>query len=344
MKNYISLVLLAAALLQCRTIDAQITAKGAILHMRKGINMGNTFDAPNGETSWGNPSIQEYYFDDFKAAGIDAVRLPVTWNKHTQEIFPYKIDSAFLSRVEQVIDWGLARGLFIIINAHHEGWLKNNNDCINNKTECGFSSANQQRFDSIWNQIARRFKNKSDHLLFEILNEPEKMTLENLNSLNKRILGIIRNSGGKNASRNVVFAGTNWSSYADLKAITVPSADHKYLIANFHCYDPWSFVSGNDTVKWGTQSDKDKVKKIFDTVKTWADKNDIPVMVNEWGAGPKHDYQSRVAFYRCYVDNGISHGFGLFAWDDGGGFLTYNRRNRTWVDNTIKNIITRNEK
>lgn len=34
--------------------------------MHRGINIGNTLDAPEGETAWGNPMIEEYYFDDYK--------------------------------------------------------------------------------------------------------------------------------------------------------------------------------------------------------------------------------------------------------------------------------------
>lgn len=51
--------------------------------MHKGINIGNTLDAPSGETTWGNPVIEEYYFDDYKDQGFTAIRIPVTWGKRT---------------------------------------------------------------------------------------------------------------------------------------------------------------------------------------------------------------------------------------------------------------------
>lgn len=60
--------------------------------MRRGINIGNTLDAPSGETTWGNPAIQEYYFDDYKDAGFTSIRIPVTWNKHAKESSPYTIN------------------------------------------------------------------------------------------------------------------------------------------------------------------------------------------------------------------------------------------------------------
>lgn len=103
--------------------------------MYRGINIGDSLDAPDGETAWGNPLIKEKYFDDFKAAGFNAVRLPVTWTVHTGHQPPYTIDETFISRVEQIVDWSLKRDIWLCLNAHHEGWVKNPNDCIDG--QCG---------------------------------------------------------------------------------------------------------------------------------------------------------------------------------------------------------------
>ena len=124
-----------------------ITAQAAILKMQRGINIGNTFDAPPGETAWGNPAVEDYYFDDYVTAGFTAIRIPVTWDQHTGASAPYTIDEAFISRVEQVVDWGLGRGLFILVNAHHESWIKHDT-----------SAGNVDRFAAIWTQMATRFK------------------------------------------------------------------------------------------------------------------------------------------------------------------------------------------
>ncbi len=104
---------------------AQLTPQEAAIQMQKGINLGNTLEPPL-EGGWNNPAAQEYYFDMYRDAGFTCVRVPVRWDEHTQDSYPYKIDEAWLQRVEQVVDWGLSRGLFIIINAHHEEWIKSN--------------------------------------------------------------------------------------------------------------------------------------------------------------------------------------------------------------------------
>jgi endoglucanase len=107
-------------------------------------------------------------------------------------------------------------------------------------------------------------------LLFEILNEPEGMSLSNLNFLVARIVKTIRGSGGNNARRLIVFAGTKWSSGDELTKVNLPESDHTYLIANYHQYSPWNFVSDKSgTMKWGTDDDKKAVLAIFEKVKTW---------------------------------------------------------------------------
>ena len=157
-----------------------LTPQQVIGNIMRGINIGNTLEPPD-EGGWNNGPLQEYYFDDYESAGFTCIRIPVKWGTHTSESSPFNIDPSWIDRVEQVVDWGLERDLYIIINGHHEDWLKND-----------YSPANQARYDSIWSQISGRFKDKSPRLMFEMINEPYGLTLEQINDLNFRILSIIR--------------------------------------------------------------------------------------------------------------------------------------------------------
>ncbi|MCF6357852.1 MAG: glycoside hydrolase family 5 protein, partial [Draconibacterium sp.] len=117
------------------SLFAQLTPQEAIVQMQKGINLGNTHEPPT-EAGWNNPKAEEYYFDMYKEEGFDLVRIPVRWDNYTGKTPPYKVETAWLNRIEEVVDWGLERGLFIIINSHHDNWIKDN-----------YSEANQARFD-----------------------------------------------------------------------------------------------------------------------------------------------------------------------------------------------------
>lgn len=134
-------------------VEAQqtpITAQEAVNGMARAINIGNSLDAPS-ETAWGNPPLQERYFSDLKKAGFDAVRIPVTWGGHASYTPPYAISNAFIDRVDTVVNWGLKNGLFVVLDAHHESWLKDASVDTSSSVVYADSLA---RFDSLWSQIA----------------------------------------------------------------------------------------------------------------------------------------------------------------------------------------------
>ncbi len=302
------------------SLHAQITPWEAVPLMQKGINLGNTLEPPH-EGDWGNPLTQEYYFDMYKAAGFQTVRIPVRWDEHTQTIPPYHVDDTWMNRVEQIVDWGLSRGLFIVINAHHEEWIKANYD----------NAGYRARFDSIWSQIAVRFRDKSDRLFFEIINEPYGLTKAQNDDLHQRVLSIIRQT---NPTRIVIFQGHNWGGSDELVTAAIP--DDHYIMGSFHSYDPYLFgLEGQGT--WGSTGDYSILRNKFITVKNWSDANHIPVFLGEFGAVKKADYNSRMRHYRAYVEYAQIYGFISCAWDDGGDFRIMERQARTW--NELKDIL-----
>ncbi len=66
--------------------------------------------------------------DDVKAAGFNAVRIPVTWSQHIDDANGYAIDEAWLSRVQEVVDYVIDNDMYCILNVHHDvggnSWLK----------------------------------------------------------------------------------------------------------------------------------------------------------------------------------------------------------------------------
>ncbi|MGD1007079.1 MAG: cellulase family glycosylhydrolase [Ignavibacteriaceae bacterium] len=320
MNKYLSIIALLLIVFAV-SVKAQLTPQDAVKGMVRGINIGNTMEPPV-EGAWDNPPLQERAFDDYKNAGFTSIRIPITWDGHTSITPPYTIDSTWLNRVEQVVNWGLRRGLFIIIDAHHETWIKT-----------WYSDSTVARFDSIWSQIATRFKDKSDSLIFEILNEPNLMTEQHVNELNANVLKIIRQT---NPTRIVSFSGYMWSNSDQLVTAAIPDSADKYLIGYYHSYDPYPFgLVGTGT--YGTAADINATKAKFDQVTAWSKKNNIPVILDEFGYMNKCDYNSRMCAYATVVDQALSHGVSMFAWDDGGDFPTYNRT--TGGFNEIKDIL-----
>ena len=320
MKQFILKILfLLSGLLVNILISAQITPHEAIRQMQKGINLGNTHEPPT-EGGWNNPKAQEYYFDLYKDAGFSCVRIPVRYDNYTGKTPPYKISETWLNRIEEVAEWGLKRGLFIVINTHHDDWIKSS-----------YTAANKARFDSIWSQIAVRFKDKPEKLIFEIINEPHGLTKVQNDELHARVLSIIRKT---NPTRLVIFQGHNWGGSDELITAAIPN--DPYLIGSFHSYDPYLFgLEGQGT--WGTATDYNQLENKFKAVSNWSVKNNIPVFLGEFGSLKKCEFNSRMRHYRAYVELSQKYGFASMAWDDGGDFRIMERQQKTW--NELKDIL-----
>jgi len=302
------------------TVEQFKTAQQVLPEVMRGINIGNTLEPPT-EGGWNNGPLQEYYFDDYKAAGFTCVRVPIRWEEHTLEQAPYTVDESWMQRVEQVVDWGLERDLYIIINAHHDWWLVNNyaQETVRN------------RFKSIWTQVSERFKDKSPRLMFEVINEPKGLTQQEINELNSEVMTIIR---ATNPQRIIIFGGHEWAGAPQLLTVDVPNDN--YVIGYFHTYDPWNFAGEGNGV-WGSQDDVAAIRNVFESVAAWSLANNVPAMISEFGAITACDYNSRMFFYSVYVEQALRNNIAFQAWDDGGNFGIYERDDRKWPE--VKDIL-----
>ena len=306
----------------CSLLWAQVDPWEMVKRMGRGINLGNTLDAPY-EGQWADPA-QEYYFDDFVDAGFTCVRIPVRWDNHLGTEPPFTIDSTWLDRVEQVVDWALDRNMVTIINSHHDDWLYSN------------FPDQLPRFESLWRQIAERFKDKPDNLLFEIINEPYfDLNEQQVDSLNSVILQIIRET---NPTRIVILTGGSENSYKAILHLHPP--DDQYLMGYFHYYLPWSFTNDKKGT-WGNAQDKATMDAHFDVVKDWSDQHNIPILLGEFGVSVGADRPSLLAWYDYAANGAIRRGFAFTVWDAGpkANKYTYYRLPGAW-DEAQLNVLT----
>jgi len=353
--------------------NSQTTPQQMVANMQAGINLGNVLSAPQ-EGNW-SPAVEEQYFIDVATAGFSNVRIPMdfygirttpsttnwakeanTASQYTGSISDYTVSATYLDRVEEVVDWALNQGLITILDLHGSDLKKEfhytfdrKNRHPDEKTSATSAKrlADLDKLKAIWTAIANRLKNKSDKLLFEVINEPYfEITDTDLNAINSSIISIIRGSGGNNATRNIVITGGTKNSFEAPTTIapSIISGDN-YLIATYHYYNPNSFTKSSrddkDKETWGTTADKNKIDADFGVVKTWADGQGIPVLMGEFGAdntggynystgdlntisgnatgfsdgGPKND--SRVEFHRYLAQKAIALGFAFSVWDAG---------------------------
>ncbi len=334
-----------------------ISPEEAAKNMSPGWNMGNTLDAIPTEGAWNNPPSEEYIFDDIKKAGFKSVRIPITWQYHMGPAPDYKIDSQWMNRVEQVVDWALKRDFYVIITPHHDNdWVsKMAIDPETGKYVNDYEN-NIIKFEKLWEQIAERFQGKSKKLIFEILNEPDAgqwefqlekpkdpqnpeikhhLTPKQMDDLNNRILKVIRLSGSYNDKRLVMVGTLGNIIEKTLKFFKIP--DDKYIILTVHHYEEWSFLINHGVATWGTEQDKKHTEQIFEQLYSKFIKNGLPVIIGEWCTFAKSDKLSIWYYHDYTIKTANKYGIPCILWDSGREY--FDRKNRVWRDETLKNII-----
>jgi endoglucanase len=209
--------------------------------MYPGWNLGNTLEGGDSKNNWTNvgistePSWQgtkptKEFIDYVASQGCRSVRIPVSWVMgHITDANNCTIDAAWMSRVQEVVDYCIANGLYVIINDHWDGgWIEVSGFSESTSSYQAVSEATITdkiaRLKKIWTQIAEHFSNYDQHLIFAGLNEPfQEYNLFNsrhkdltpiLERYNQAFVDAVRATGGNNASRVLVVQGpsTNISS------------------------------------------------------------------------------------------------------------------------------------
>lgn len=305
-----------------------------------GWNLGNALDAPDGETSWGNPPITQELLAAVAQAGFDLVRIPVTWSKHTGPGPDYVIEASWFDRVEEVVGYAHRAGLYAVIDLHHDGadgfegveWLTLND--ASGATTAENDAAVKARFVTLWTQIAERFAHHGEELLFESMNEihdgygaPDPRHMKFINQLNQTFVRLVRASGGNNAERHLVVPGYNTNIEHTVAGFELPTdSTANRLILSVHFYDPYLYALQAKTHTWGSASpgrddwgQEAHVVEQFDKLKAKFVDRGIPVLMGEYGATHQAGYEDYRRYYMEYVTKAaVDRGILPVYWDNGG--------------------------
>ncbi len=335
--------------------------------MGVGYNLGNSLEANSGgtpnETAWGNPVLTKEFVLAAKAAGFHSIRIPVSYLSKIDDNNGYKIDSAWLDHVQEVVDYCVQNDMYAIVNMHGDGYTTVSGSWL----LCASSDQTKikAKYKACWEQIADRFKNYDEHLIFESMNEefdgtygaPNKTAYNNINDYNQIFVDTVRQTGGNNDRRWLLIPGwnTNINYTADNYGFVLPTDQYlssdiasgeKRIMISVHYYDPWDFcgTESADKTQWGSEATKQS------KVPTWGDESYMAsqfkkmhdkfvsqgygVIIGEFGAINKANYDSqnkacRAAYYQkvCYYAK--QYELVPVAWDNGFdgdyGFCLINR-------------------
>ena len=297
--------------------------------MKIGWNLGNTFDAPGGETAWGNPVTTKELLHLVKELGFETIRIPISWGKHVSAAPDYIIEADFLERVDTVVSQALDDGLYVVINSHHDNELYM-------PTPENADSA-RQYLDAIWMQVATHFSDRDHKLVFETMNEPRvtgvsyewnidtqnlecMAAIEVVNQLNQTALDAIRRTGGRNADRFVIvsaYAGSPNSTLIGAFHLPEDSVDDR-LIVSLHAYTPYRFAldmkSGDATFD---RVDENEIRSLIRNVSYRYVQKGIPVIFDEMGCLDKNNPDDRYAWCVAFVSAARENGIPCLWWDNG---------------------------
>lgn len=320
--------------------------------MGLGWNLGNSLDATGGsgldtETSWSNPKTTQALIDKVKSLGFNTVRVPVSWGKHVSGD-NYTIDSAWLARVKEVVDYCYKNDMYVILNIHHDTKSSESASGAGYYPRSSAYSSSEKFVTSVWSQMSEYFKDYDYHLIFETLNEPRligtgcewwfdkwnipsevKDAIDCINKLNQKAVDTIRDTGSNNKGRLIMCPGYDASidgaTVSGFKLPTDISGNKNRIAVSVHAYSPYNFAMnvGSGSTSAYTSSIKSELRDLFSTLKSNFRDKGIPVVIGEFGSTDKNNTAERVKWATDYTALAKKNNIPCVLWDNN-AFAVYN--------------------
>ena len=335
-----------------------IDAYDIVKEMGAGTNLGNTLEScgtwidtsntSNYETAWGQPVTTQEMIDGMKAAGFDSIRIPVAWSNMMADDGTYTINEKYFNRVETVLNYALNADMYVIINIHFDsGWWAR----FGSKTEQERKDA-MTKYKTMWTQIANRFQEYSDRLIFESANEElgtrlnstddykgsgyyAKDDLDSLykltNEINQTFVDIVRSTGGNNARRFLLIAGydTDISKTCDLRYKMPTDTIDSHLMVSIHYYSPATYCivdnpknSWGYDASWGTDEDIKALQSELSQMRISFVNKGYPVIIGEYGVTDtkisENNFvrkEGRDLFFRSVCEFALENNMCPILWD-----------------------------
>ncbi len=342
-------------------------------YLGNGINLGNTMEAyghatlgaaatvSSYETYWGQPETTAEMIMGMKNCGFDTIRIPISWtNMMDYENGNYTIDTAYLDRVEEIVNYALDAEMFVIINDHWDGawWGK-----FGSSTEATRQEA-WTIYESIWTQVAERFADYPDMLIFESANEElgdslnantvctdsgslsEDECYETANAINQKFIDIVRSSGGNNANRFLLIAGYNTDitlTCDDRYKMPADTVEGKLFIS-VHYYTPWNYCGAENQSRWGTKADYAQMDELLAMMTKYTQMG-YGVIIGEYAALPIYDNDTATStlkentaeFTSYFLDNCDIYNYCPVLWSCND---FYNKRALNMITDEMTELFT----
>lgn len=279
------------------------SAAQAVKNMGIGTNFGNCTDVvamwmnmnsnsvTDFEKAWGQVPTTKPMVDFLKKNGFNSLRIPVTWFQHMKA--DGTVDEAWMNRIQEIVDYVIDNGMYCILNVHHDTGADSDDIKHWIKADEANYKENKEKFEYLWKQIATRFKNYDQHLLFEGYNEmldanntwnapKNASSYKGLNGYAQSFVNAVRATGGNNETRNLIVS-TYAAACGDdvLSNLTIPTDKvDGHIAVEVHTYAPWDWFAQKG--KWDASCSKE-IKNMFTRLNSKFISKGIPCIIGEYG-------------------------------------------------------------
>ena len=353
---------ISAETAEAQELPEDLTAVEMTRLMGNGINLGNTMEACNNgvrggnttdnpkfyETYWGQPVTTPEMLRAMKGCGFDTLRIPVAWMTNAAHLNQgdYTISEKYLDRVEEIVNYALDAGMFVIINDHWDGgWW----GMFGSDTE-EIRNLAMEAYQGMWQQIAERFAGYDWHVILESANEELGNSLDQnsplycsdslahhmtdnekyelTNKINQVFVDTVRASGGHNADRFLLIAGYNTDidhTFDNRFRMPQDSATNR-LMVSVHYYGPWSYCgasSAKGATLWGRKKDFEQMYSVLSRMKKFTGAG-YGVVIGEYGALTGSDgvmKKNAPAYHEAFLNCCDALDLGNCLWDCSGFFV-----------------------
>jgi endoglucanase len=308
----------------------ELSAQDQVHQMGRGVNIIG-YDPFWRDGAQGN--YKDEHFAKIKAAGFSTVRAVLFAFRALDA--QNRLDPRWLNRLDWVVATARKHGLNVIIDEHDF------DACSKDVPAC------MPKLKAVWAQLAERYRNEPNTVIFELLNEPHgQFDAATWNASFPQVLAVMRKT---NPTRNVIVGGVQWNSRTTLKDLQLP-ADDRHLIATFHYYDPFPFthqgaswadepIRSTTGVHFGTAAERARIDTDFAAVKAWSDASGRPVFLGEFGAYDKGAMDERALWTATVARTAEKYGFGWAYWQFSSDFLLYDFKRDDFVQPILKALV-----
>lgn len=278
--------------------------------------------------------MQARHFRLIQQAGFNHVRINLHPFQFMGDAPGYPIQPTWLETLDWVIAQCQENNLLAILDMHEFSAMGKDPEGL------------KAKFLAAWRQWAARYRDYPDTVLFEVLNEPHgALTPAAWNQFLVEPYDLIRQT---NPERTLIIGPACWNGIDYIEALELPAAD-RAIIVTVHYYHPmefthqgasWSEYRDRRDVEWhGTPEERQRFAQDLGKVQTWAEQQQRPIYLGEFGAYDKADMASRARYTHALARHAEQLGWSWAYWQFDSDFVVYDIEKDGWVTPLLEALI-----